>query len=166
MYLPWEVFFYRFEYVEENSDQPEDTKTEEADMRLAHLLGEFEVVLANPKGLPPTRAQHHNITLEPTTGPINVKPYRRSQFQKAKIEKIVQEMLHQKMVRESNNPYSSPILLVKKKDGSWRLCVDYRALNKITIKDRFPIPTVDEILAELRVLAFSQNWTLGQGTIL
>lgn len=81
---------------------------------------------------------------------MNVRPYRQAQFQKNEVIRIVQEMLKQKIVRESNIPYSSPVLLIKKKDGEWRLCVDYRALNKITIKDRFPIPTVDEILAELK----------------
>ncbi|XP_062099393.1 transposon Ty3-I Gag-Pol polyprotein isoform X1 [Humulus lupulus] len=113
------------------------------------VLFEFQDVFAEPTQLPPHRMTDHRIFLQPGSKPVNVRPYRYPYFQKDIIEKLVREMEQYGFVQPSNSPYSSPILLVKKKDGSWRFCIDYRALNDITIKDRFPIPTIDELLDEL-----------------
>ncbi|XP_038985807.1 uncharacterized protein LOC103721475 isoform X2 [Phoenix dactylifera] len=112
------------------------------------LLDKYKEVLSKPKGLPPRRAQDHRIPLQVGQGHVSVKPYRYPHYQKAEIEKLVADMLIG-LIRPSNSPYSSPVILVKKQDSSWRMCVDYRALNRITIRDEYPIPVIDELLDEL-----------------
>ena len=117
--------------------------------QIEQLLLEFPGVFEEPSGMPPRRPQDHAIILKEGTSPINVRPYRYPYYQKTEIEKIVNELLAMGTIRPSQSPFSSPVLLVRKADGSWRMCVDYRALNKETIKDKFPIPVVEELLDEL-----------------
>lgn len=131
------------------SQSNEASISEEAPKLISQLLEEFQIVFSEPKGLPPERAFDHHIPLLEGQPPVNTRPYRCPHFQKAEIERQVQEMLKTGVIGPSNSPFASPVLLVKKKDNSWRLCIDYRQLNNITIKDKFPIPIIDELLDEL-----------------
>lgn len=113
------------------------------------LLQQFPMVFQPPHGLPPSRTHDHHIPILPNTPPINVKPYRYPHSKKDAMTSLIKEMLQEGTIRPSTSPFSSPMLLIRKKDGSWRFFMDYRALNAVTIRDRFPIPTIDELLDEL-----------------
>uniref|UniRef100_A0A2N9J8Y4 Reverse transcriptase n=1 Tax=Fagus sylvatica TaxID=28930 RepID=A0A2N9J8Y4_FAGSY len=113
------------------------------------VLQHYTSVFREPQGLPPLRGHEHQILLKEGTQPICQRPYRYPFYQKTEIENIVKELLESSSIRPSQSPFSSPVLLVRKADGSWRMCIDYRGLNKETIKDKFPIPVVDELLDEL-----------------
>jgi hypothetical protein len=120
-----------------------------ANTTFTSLQAEYQELFAEPKGLPPPRSHDHNIPLKEGSNPVNLRPYRHSSLQKDVVEQMVKEMLGSGTIQHSHSPFSSPIVLVKKKDGSWRLCIDYRALNQLTIKDKFLIPLIDELLEEL-----------------
>ena len=94
--------------------------------------------------VPSLRGHEHQINLKNGAQPIS-KPYRYSYYQKTEIEKIVKELLDVGSIWNRQSPFASPILLVRKLDGSWRMCIDYRALNHETIKDKYLIPVIDEL---------------------
>eukprot|EP00253_Pinus_taeda_P026929 PITA_26929 len=122
---------------------------------MQHILNNHLPVFDKPHELPPSRGEHdHSITLVPGAQPPNVRPYRYPFAQKNEIEKIIKELLEVGVIHPSISPYSSPVVMVLKKDGEWRMCPNFRALNKLTVKDKFPIPVVDDLLDELNGAQF------------
>lgn len=115
------------------------------------LLQEFEDLFPEeiPSGLPPLRGIEHQIDLIPGATLPNRPAYRSNPQQTQEIQKQVGELVSQGWVRESLSPCAVPVILVPKKDGSWRMCTDCRAVNNITVKYRHPIPRLDDLLDEL-----------------
>jgi hypothetical protein len=133
------------------------------DSLLDGLQGSFPDVFAEPTSLPPSRGRDHRIVLKAGAPPVAVRPYRYPTAHKDELERQCVAMIGQGIVRRSDSTFSSPVLLVKKPDGSWRFYVDYHALNALTIKDAFPIPVVDELLDELHGARFFTKLDLHSG---
>ncbi|KAI5383047.1 hypothetical protein KIW84_070445 [Lathyrus oleraceus] len=111
-------------------EDPIDHLTVQQHKELQAVLRKHEAMFAEVVGLPPNRGREHAINIKVGEGPVNVRPYRYPHLHKNEIEKQVQDMLGVGIVRHSTSAYSSPVILVKKKDHTWRMCIDYRALNK------------------------------------
>ncbi|XP_026399321.1 uncharacterized protein LOC113295181 [Papaver somniferum] len=125
--------------------------------QISSLLNQYPDVFCDPTQLPPQISLDHKIPLKPNSALVNLRPYRFPYIQKTVVENLVKEMLQAGIIKPSNSPFASPILLVKKNDNSWRFCVDYMKLNSLTIKDKFPIPIIDELLDELHGSKFFTN---------
>jgi hypothetical protein len=151
-------YLLQVEVVIDESDQHNTVPT-----WLTTVLEDFQIVFQEIQGLPPSRTHDHAIVLQEGAAIPNLRPYRYPHYQKNEIERLVTDMLKSGIIRPSVSPFSSPIILVKKKDGGWRFCVDYRALNKITVPNKFPIPIIDELLDELGGAAIFSKLDLKSG---
>lgn len=118
---------------------------------IVSILDEFTDVMPPelPKKLPPRRGVDHAIELEPGAKPPAMVPYRMAPPELDELKKQLKELLDAGYIRPSKAPYGAPVLFQKKHDGSLRMCIDYRALNKVTIKNKYPIPLVDDLFDKL-----------------
>nr|ABA96448.2 retrotransposon protein, putative, unclassified, expressed [Oryza sativa Japonica Group]BAG99806.1 unnamed protein product [Oryza sativa Japonica Group] len=117
--------------------------------QVQHIIQDYKEIFQEPEGLPPRRTCDHIITLVPGAKPINLRPYRHNPALKDEIEKQISDMLSSGVIQHSQSPFASPAILVKKKNGTWRLVIDYRQLNAITVKTKYPVPVIEELLDEL-----------------
>ncbi|KAL5757856.1 hypothetical protein ACOSP7_020467 [Xanthoceras sorbifolium] len=99
---------------------------------------------------PPQREVEFVIDVVPATSPISIAPYRMAPAELKELKIQLQELLDKGFIRPSVSPWGAPVLFVKKKDGSLRLCIDYRQLNKLTVKNKYPLPRIDDLFDQLR----------------
>ena len=132
-------------------------RLEGTEILIAKLKGKFSRILSDSGELPLNRSNldklnsfgAHKIIVDDSTKPVRKQPYRMSPRQLAELKRQLEELSRSNMIRPSSSPWSSPVLFVEKKDGSLRLCVDYRALNAVTKPDATPIPRIDDNIDRL-----------------
>lgn len=127
------------------------------------IIQEFAPVFKPLSSLPPPRSCDHAIPLVPGAKAVSIRPYRYPPALKDEIERQVADMLAKGIIQPSQSSFSSPILLVKKKSGAWRFCVDYRYLDALTVKSKFPIPIFDELMDELAKAQWFSTLDLDSG---
>ncbi|MCO5601210.1 hypothetical protein L7F22_055329 [Adiantum nelumboides] len=138
----------------------------QVDLELSNFLNQFQDVFIDDilGELSPKRGDDdHMIELTPRSSLPNKPPYRVSQAQQEEIMRQVNELVEKAMVRPSSSPFYSPVLLVQKKDGTYCMCVGYRALNRITIKNRFPVPRIEDLFDKLQGSTYFSRIDLKSG---
>jgi hypothetical protein len=114
-------------------------------------------------GMPPDRDIEFVIDLVPGTFPIAKRPYRMAASELAELKRQLEELQQSGFIRPSSSPWGAPVLFVKKKDRSMRMCVDYRALNEVTIKNKYPLPRIDDLFDQLKGAKYFSKIDLRSG---
>ncbi|GKB76340.1 reverse transcriptase domain-containing protein [Tanacetum coccineum] len=128
-----------------------ENKSKEKRMEDVPVIRDFpEVFPEELPGLPPPRQVEFRIDLVPGAAPVARAPYRLAPSEMRELSVQLQELLEKGFIRPSSSPWGAPVLFVKKKDGSFRMCIDYRELNKLTVKNRYPLPRIDDLFDQLQ----------------
>ncbi|MCO5557114.1 hypothetical protein L7F22_010670 [Adiantum nelumboides] len=163
------IFAYMI-FVKDFLNGVNETQVNESEMQeyleLYNFLSQFQDVFIDDfhGELPPKRGNDdHMIELIPGSSPPNKPPYKVSQAQEEEFMRQVNELVEKQMVRPSSSPFCSPILLVQKKDDTYHMCVNYRALKRITIKNRFTVPRVEDLFDKLQGSTYFSRIDLKSG---
>ncbi|GJR09010.1 reverse transcriptase domain-containing protein [Tanacetum coccineum] len=133
-----------------NVKEVED-KSEKKRLEDVPIVQDFpEVFPEDLPGLPPTRQVEFQIDLVPGAAPVARAPYRLAPSELKELSEQLKELSDKGFIRPSSSPWGAPVLFVKKKDGSFRMCIDYRELNKLTVKNRYPLPRIDDLFDQLQ----------------
>nr|GEZ05108.1 putative reverse transcriptase domain-containing protein [Tanacetum cinerariifolium] len=133
------------------SDKKEEYKTEGKQLKDVPVVRDYpEVFPKNFPGLPPVRPVELQIDLIPGAAPVARAPYRLDPSEMKELLEQLQELFEKGFIRPSSSPWGSPVLFVKKKDGSFRMCINYSDLNKLTVKNRYPLPRIDDLFDQLQ----------------
>ena len=145
-----ELYLFHVKLLDDTKDKTKFTEYLKSveNSQLKQLLSEYTDVFPDelPDTLPPKRPLDHKIELKPNSVPPAKKQYRLSDAELKELKIQIDTMLKKGLIRVSHSPYGAPVLFVKKKNGKLRMCVDWRALNKMTIKNRYPLPRIDDHL--------------------
>lgn len=128
--------------------------------QLTDLLGDFRECFSTASKVGQTPVAKHRIIIDEATKPVCQHPYRVSYKERETIQNQVKEMLQDDVIQPSKSPWASPVVLVEKKDKSLRFCVDYRKLNRVTKKDVYPLPRIDDALDRLRTAKYFSSLDL------
>ncbi|GKB51764.1 putative reverse transcriptase domain-containing protein [Tanacetum coccineum] len=133
-----------------NTKETED-KSEKKRLEDVPIIRDFpDVFPEDLPGLPPTRQVEFQIDLIPGAAPVARAPYRLAPSEMKELSEQLKELSDKGFIRPSSSPWGAPVLFVKKKDGSLRMCIDYRELNKLTVKNRYPLPRIDDLFDQLQ----------------
>ncbi|KAG8480712.1 hypothetical protein CXB51_025402 [Gossypium anomalum] len=128
-----------------------DSKELEKKLESVPVVCEYSHVFPEElPGLPPVREVEFGIELVPGTTPISMAPYRMAPTELKELKTQLKELTDRGFARPSFSPWGAPVLFVKKKDGTLRMCIDYRQLNKVTIKNKYPLPRIDDLFDQLK----------------
>nr|GEW44406.1 putative reverse transcriptase domain-containing protein [Tanacetum cinerariifolium] len=128
-----------------------EDKSKEKRIKDVPVVQDFpEVFLEDLPCLPPTRQVEFHINLIPGAAPVARAPYRLAPFKMKELSEQLQELSDKSFIRPSSSPWGAPVLFVKKKDGSFQMCIDYQELNKLIVKNRYPLPRIDDLFDQLQ----------------